>query len=131
MLHAEQCAQHVRVERGRIAVGRLADDGTRLTLSTCDIDGGVDASELGDGPINEIANVLIATNVRSNEDGLRAEFPELGFQRFSLDLATTGNDEASSTFGESQGGSAADAGQRSGNQNNGLVHVRPLGYAYW
>jgi hypothetical protein len=60
------------------------------------LNGNIDAAEAGDGVVDEAANIVVATDVGADKDGVGAEFAKLGFQRLAFGFTTAGNDQSAS-----------------------------------
>src|SRR5438445_7662034 len=95
MLHAEQRAENIRVEGGGIAVGCLLGHRAGLAFSAGIVDGGVQAAEACECPIDEIAYFVLMAYVGADELGLGAERTQLGRELLAGILAAAGDDEAS------------------------------------
>ena len=78
VLHAEQRAEHVSVEGGRVAFGGLINNRARLTLGACGVDGGVDPAEPRNSLVDQTAHVVLVAHVGTDERRFGAEAAELG-----------------------------------------------------
>src|SRR5882757_9719992 len=75
MLQAENDSEHVRVECGRIAFGRLIRDRAGFPFGACMVDRDVQPAKALDGAIDELTNIFLLTNVGANEFSFRTELP--------------------------------------------------------
>src|SRR6266436_1219059 len=87
------------------------------------VDGDVEAAEPGDRPFDQVLDVAFVANVGADEFRFGAKRAQLGDQRFADIIAAAGNDDAGALLRESERGGAADAGQRAGDQYNGMAHL--------
>src|SRR5258708_27639244 len=76
MLHAEQRAENVGIESGRVALGSLLRDRTRLALGSGVVDGDVDATEARDGLIDQVSYVVFVAHIGIHVFRLRVESAE-------------------------------------------------------
>jgi len=65
VLHTQQRAKHIRVERRRVALGSLLRHRAGRALGPCVIDRHIQASETANRLIHEFAHILIIPNVPS------------------------------------------------------------------
>src|SRR5216683_3355453 len=77
MLHAEQRAQDVCVERRGVGFCSLFGHRARFALSSSAIDSGIQTTKARDGPIHQITKIVIVSHVGTNEFGLRTKLSEL------------------------------------------------------
>ena len=124
MLHAQQRAEHVGVEGGRVALGGLLRQGTGLALGARVVDGHIQPTESRDRLIDQRANFIIMANVGTNV----ASAPILGVQRLMRCriVVSTRDDDARAFMRESQSRGTTDSGQRAGDQDNGVFHSELL-----
>ena len=80
MLHAQQHAQHIGVEGGRVALCGLLGYGAALLLSPGVVDGDIQAAEACNGLIDQAAHVVIMAHVRTPILSLRAELADFSGQ---------------------------------------------------
>ncbi len=78
VLHAEHRAEHVGVERRRVALGGLLRRGSGLALRAGRVDGDVEAPESGDRLIDEGAHLVLVANVGADELGFGAGGAQVG-----------------------------------------------------
>ena len=78
VLHAEQGAEHIGVEGGGIAVGRLLGNRAGVAFGAGVVDGGVEPTEARDRLIDQLAHIVFVAHVGTDELGLRAERAKLG-----------------------------------------------------
>jgi hypothetical protein len=93
-----------------------------MAFSAGGVDGGVQAPEARDRPVDQLAHIVFVTHVGANELGLCAEAAQLGGQRLPGFLPAAGNDNAAAFGCERQSRCATDAGQRAGDQDDGIFH---------
>jgi hypothetical protein len=118
VLHAQEHAEHVGVERIGIARGSLRDDRTGGTFGAGIVDSNIEAAEARDRAIDEILDILLLAHVGTNEFGFRPKRPELGGQRTAGIVAAAGDHETGSLTRKSESGGAANAGQGTGNEDD-------------
>src|SRR6266436_1080517 len=76
MLHAEQSAENVGVEGGRIALGSLLRHRTGLALGSGVVDGDVEATEARDGFIDQVSYLVLVAHIGIHVFRLRVESTE-------------------------------------------------------
>ena len=67
VFHAQQRAQHIGVEGGRVAFGGLVNDRARPAFGARGIDGGVDPAKARYSLIDQTAHVILMAHVGTNE----------------------------------------------------------------
>ena len=77
MLHAQQHAQHISVEGGRVALRGLLGYETARPFGPGVVDGNIQATEARDGLIDQVANVLVVAYVATPIFGLSADLAEV------------------------------------------------------
>jgi hypothetical protein len=77
VLHAEQRAEHVSVEGGRVAFSGLINYRAWLALCACGVDGGVDPAKPLNSLVDQAAHVVLVAHVGTDERRFHAEAPEL------------------------------------------------------
>ena len=122
MLHAQQRAENVGVEGGRIAFGRLLRHRTRLAFGSGGVYSSIQATKARHGLIDQVSYVVLVTHVGIHIFRLRVEAAELSYQILAGFVASTRDDDARTLFREGQGGSSSDAREGASDQNNGGVH---------
>ena len=123
MLKAEQGTQYIGIEGGLVALGGLVDDETRLAFGACIVHGHIEAAEARHRLIDQLAHRIVVAHVGGDKDGLRAELLQFDFKGFAFGQAAAGNHQVCATAGKGQSGGAADAGQGSGDKDDGLIHA--------
>src|SRR3982074_3269522 len=135
MLHAQEHTEHVGVEGGRVAVRGLFGEGAGRAFGAGVIDGNVEAAEPGDGPVDQILHVALVADGGAHEFRFCARRAKFRGQRLAGVIAAAGNDDSCAFLREGESGSAADAGQRAGDEENGITHVtspsKTARYAFW
>jgi hypothetical protein len=86
-------------------------------------DGRIETTEARYGLIDQVAHIVFAAHVGTDEFYLAAEPAQLGGQPLADLLMTAGNDDAVAFPSESKGRCSSDSSQRAGNQNNGGAHI--------
>jgi hypothetical protein len=100
MLHAEQHAEHVGVEGGRVAFGGLLRHGAWLAFGAGVVDRHVKPAEAGHGLVHQVADLVFMANVSADEFSLNAEGTELQGQGLSLLVAAAGDNYPGALLGE-------------------------------
>src|SRR5712671_4026631 len=122
VLHAQDHAENIGVERRGIAFGRLVRDRADLSFGAGIVHRDVETAKPCDGLVDHGADVFFLADVGVDELGLRPERAQLVDERLAGLIAPTGNDHLRALPGESDGGGPPDAGQPTCNQNNGVAH---------
>jgi hypothetical protein len=73
VLHAEDHAENIGVERRGIAFCSLVGDRTELAFGAGVVDRDIETAELCDGPVGQCVNVVLVADVGVDELGLRTE----------------------------------------------------------
>src|SRR6266550_5760569 len=73
MLQAQQRAQHVGVEGGRVALSGLLSYRAGLAFGTSIVDGHVQVAKPLDGPINQTAHIVFVAHVGADVFSLHAK----------------------------------------------------------
>ncbi len=122
MLHAEERAEHISVERRGVALGGLLRHRAGLAFGAGGVDGRIQTTEARHGLIDQAAHIVVAADVRTDELRFAPELAQLSGQRLADVLMTTGNDDAVAFPRKSKGCCTPNPGQRTGNQDNGGAH---------
>jgi hypothetical protein len=77
MLHAEERAEHIGIECRGVAVGRLLRHRARVTFGAGAVNGRIQTPEASDGLIHEVAHIVFAAHVGTDELGFGAESAQL------------------------------------------------------
>jgi hypothetical protein len=120
VLQPEHRAEHIGVEHGGVAVGRLLGQRAGPAFGAGIIDGDVDPAEPRDRLIDKAAHIVFTAHVGLDEGGLGAKSAQLGFERPAFGFAAARGDHSGAFPGEGERGGAADAGQCAGNENDRL-----------
>ena len=123
MLHAEQRAEHIGIERRGVAVGGLLRHRAGLAFGAGAVDGRIQTTEARDGLIDQVAHIVLAAHVGADELRFAAELAQLSSQRLAGVLMAAGNDDAVAFPRKSKGRCTPNPGQRAGNQDNGGAHI--------
>jgi hypothetical protein len=105
---AQQCAEHIGIEGGGVALGGLLRHRAGLAFRTGVVDGRIQAAEARDGLIDQIADLIVVLNVGLDERGVSAEAAKLGRKLLAGVLVAAANDQSGAFLRESDGGRAAD-----------------------
>src|SRR5580693_7223418 len=122
MLHAEQRAEHIGIERRGVAVGGLFRHPAGLAFGAGAVDGRIQTTETRDGLIDQAAHIVLAAHVGADELRFAAELAQLSSQRLADVLMAAGNDDAVAFPRKSKGCCTSNPSQRAGNQDNGVAH---------
>jgi hypothetical protein len=122
MLHAQQHAQDVGIEGGRVALRCLLRHRTGLALGAGVVDRHVEPAEASQGLVDQIAHVVFMAHVGADKFSFHAEAAELLGQGMSLLVAAAGDNNPGALLGEGQSGGTANTGQGAGDQDNGGGH---------
>src|SRR2546428_5709690 len=96
MLHAQQRAEHIGVEGGGEGGGGLLRHGAGLAFGAGVVDGGVQATEARNGPIDQVPYVVLLAHIRAQEFDFNAERAKLSGEFLAGRLVTTSyNDSVS------------------------------------
>ena len=112
MLHAEDGPQDVGVEGRGVALGGLLRRRPRLAFGARGVDRDIQPAEALNGLIDEVAHILVVTNVGADELGFSACGAQFGDERCARVVMTAGGDDLGASLGVSERSGAGDAGQR-------------------
>src|SRR6202023_2854402 len=129
VLHAEDHAENIRVERRGIAFRGLAGDRAHLAFGASIVHRDIETAKPCDGLVDQSADVIILADVGVDELGLRAERAQLLNERLAGLITPTGNDHLRALLGEGDGGGAPNAGESAGDQDNLSAHSTVLCWA--
>src|SRR5262249_32782516 len=101
---------------------RLICDGSGLALGARIVHSDIQVAEPCDGPVNQVADVVVVTDVDADELRFRAQPLQFGDERLAGVLVASCDDQAGALLGKSGSGGACDAGQSARDQNDGGVH---------
>jgi len=122
VLHTQNDAENIGVERRGIACRGLVRDRAALALGAGIVHRDIEAAKACDGLVDQRADVILLADIGVDELGLRAELAQLLDERLAGIITPTGNDYLRALPGEGNGSSAADPGQSTGNQDDGVGH---------
>jgi hypothetical protein len=111
VLHAQENAEYVGVERRGVAIFRLIGHDARLALGAGIVDGNVEPSEFCDSLVDEVADLFVAAHVGANEFSLSTERTEFGYESLADVVLPTGHNEACAFLRKSESSRATDAAQ--------------------
>jgi hypothetical protein len=129
VLHAQDHAENIRVERRGIALRGLVRDRANLAFGASIVHGDIETAEPCDGLVDQSADVILLANVGVDELSLRAERAQLLNQRLAGLIMTTGDDHLRAFLGEGDGSGAPDPCEPTGDQDNWVAHILLL--AIW
>src|SRR6266851_5201826 len=109
MLHAQQRAEDVGVESGRVALCCLLCYETARPLSPGIVDGHIQAAKARDGLIDQVADVLVVAYVSTPILCLSADLAEFSDQFLADFVASARDDDARTFIRESNCSSASDS----------------------
>jgi hypothetical protein len=122
VLHAQDHAENVGLERRSKAFGGLVRDRTNLASGGGVVHRDIETAKPRDSLVDQRTDVILLADVGVDELGLRTQSTQLLGERFAGLIASTGNDDLRALCGEGDGGGAADAGQGPCNQDNRRAH---------
>jgi hypothetical protein len=118
VLHAQDHAENVGLERRRKAFRGLVGNRTDLTFGRSVVHCDIEAAKPCDGLVNQCTDVILLANVGVDELGFGTRRAQL-FNKGLAGLVTpAGNDHLRAFFGEGHGGGATDAGQGASDQDD-------------
>ena len=109
MLHAQQGAENVGIEGGRVALGGLFRRRTRLAFGSGGVYSHIQATEARHGLIDQVSYLVLVTHVGIHVFRLRVEAAELSHQILAGFVASTRDNDARTLFREGQGGGSSNA----------------------
>src|SRR3989449_1956055 len=122
VLHAQDHAEDVRVERRGIAFRALARDRANLAFGAGIVHRDIETAKPCDGLVDQVADFIVAANVGLDEGGFGTQAAQLGFESLALRFPAARNDDAGTVLGKGQSGGSTDACEGSRDQNDGLIH---------
>src|SRR5713226_3751556 len=122
MLHAEECAENVGIEGGRVALRGLLRHRTGLAFGSGSVNSHIQATEARHGLIDQVSYVVLVAYIGIHVFRLRVESAELSHQILTGFVASTRDNDARTLFREGQGGGSSNARDGSSDQNNRGVH---------
>src|ERR1700730_9893122 len=122
MLHAQECAENVGIEGGRVAVRGLLRHRARLAWGSGGVYSHIQATEARHGLIDQVSYVVLVAYIGIHVFRLRVESAGLSHQIFAGFVASTRDNDARTLSREGQGGGSSNAGEGASDQNNGGIH---------
>ncbi len=122
MLHAQDHAENIGVERRGIACRGLVGDRANLAFGAGIVDRDIETAKPCDGLVDQGADVILLADVGVDELGLRTERAQLLSERLAGLIASTGNDHLRALLGKGECGGAPDAAQGAGDQDDWVAH---------
>src|SRR5207253_5591719 len=129
VLHAQDHAENIRVERRGIAFRGLVRDRANLAFGAGIVHRDIESAKPCDGLVDQSADVILLADVGVDELGLRTERAQLLNERLAGLITPTGNDHLRALLGEGDGSGAPDAGESTGDQDNLSAHSTILCWA--
>jgi hypothetical protein len=96
----------------------LVNDRAGLAFAPGAVDGNIESTEARHDGIDACAHVILTAHISTKELRLRAELAQFGDKRVTGIVAPSGDGDASAFTRKSKGGCAADAGERTGDEDN-------------
>ena len=142
MLHAQDHAENVGVERRGKAFGGLIGDRADLALGGGVVHRDIETAKPCDGLVDQSADVIFLADVGVDELGLRPERAQFRCKRLAGLIAPTGNHHPRALLGEGDGSGPPDARESTSYKNNLGIHgpsplfirsrkASPLGITWW
>src|SRR6266849_4344059 len=122
VLHAQDHAENVRVERRGIAFCGLVRDRADLAFGAGIVHRDIETAKPCDGLVDQSADLIVLTDVGVDELRLRTERAKFLYERLAGLITPTGNDDLRALPGKGDGGGATYACEASRDQNDWLVH---------
>ena len=122
VLHAQDHAENIRVERRGIAFRGLVRDRANLAFGAGIVHRDIETAKPCDGLVDQVADFIVAANVGLDEGGFGTQAAQLALESLALRFPATGNDEAGTVLGKGQSGGAADACEGARDQDDRLFH---------
>src|ERR1700674_4108207 len=123
MFHAQECAENVGIESGRVALSGLLRHRARLAWGSGVVYSHIQATEARHGLIDQVSYVVLVAYIGIHVFGLRIESAKLSHQISAGFVASTRDTDARTLFREGQGGGSSNAREGSSDQNNGGIHI--------
>src|SRR6202051_569698 len=123
VLHAQDHAENIRVERRGIAFRSLVRDRANLAFGAGIVHRDIETAKPWDGLVDQSADVILLADVGVDELGLRTERAQLLDERLAGLITPAGNDHLRALLGEGDGGGATDASQSAGDQYDWVTHL--------
>jgi hypothetical protein len=124
MLHAQEGAENVGIEGGRVALGGLLRHRTGLAFGSGAVYSHIQATEARDGLVDEAANIIFMADVSAPILCLGADLAKFSDQFLAGFVASARDNDARTVFRESQGGGPSNTREGAGDQNNGGIHSK-------
>src|SRR5271165_4731688 len=121
VLHAQKHTKHICVEDGLIVLGGYIGSRTGSALGAGVIDSNVEATETGDGLVDEVLDFLFMPHIGAQKFGLSAELAQFSGQLLAFIVVSTGNNDPRSFMREGQGRGTTDAGECASDKYCGSV----------
>src|SRR6266478_430517 len=118
VLHAQEYAENIGVERRGIAFGGLLRDRAGFTFGAGIIDRDIETPEALDGAVDETTDIVFLAHIGLDEFGFGTERTELANQCLTGIRLAPRNNNAIARFRERDRSSAADAGEGTSDEND-------------
>src|SRR6202051_5013141 len=123
MLHAQDHAKNVGLERRGKAFRTLVRDRAARTFGGGVVHGDIETAEPRDGLVDHGADIIFLADVGVDELGLRTERAQFLNERVAGLITPSGNDDLRALLGEGDGGGAPDAGESTRDQDYWVAHI--------
>jgi hypothetical protein len=122
VLHAEDHAENIRVERRGITLRGLLRDRANLAFGAGIVHRDIETAKPCDGLVDQSADVILPASVGVDELGLRTEGAQLLSEQLAGLITPTGNHHLRALPGKGDGGGAPNAGESTGDQDTLRAH---------
>src|ERR1700733_5168367 len=126
VLHAQDHAENVGLERRCKAFGGLVRDRADRTFGGGIVHGDIETAEPRNGLVDHGADVIFLADVGVDELGLRTERAQFLNERVAGLITPIGNDDLRALLGKGDGGGAPDAGESTGDPDYWVAHMLTL-----
>src|SRR6266481_2040866 len=109
MLHAQQRAENVGVESGRVALGGLICHRAHLAFGPGVVNGYIETTEARDGLIDQVAHIFVVAHVGTPILRLSADLAEFSKQFLAGFVATTRDNNARTLLRKGNRGGSSNA----------------------
>jgi hypothetical protein len=123
VLHAQDYAENIRVERRGVTVRGLVRDRATLAFGASIVHRHIEATKPCDCLVYQRADVVLLANVGVDELGLGTERTQLLNEGLAGVITPTGNDHLRALLGEGNGGGAPDAAEAASDQDHWVAHI--------
>ena len=118
VLHAQQCAEHVGIERCHVVVRSLLRHRAGHAFRTGSVYSDIQMAKSFHGLVDQVAYVFFAPHIGTDELRFRARFADFTNELLAFFVAPTGNNNLGTLLGKRECRRPSDPRQSSCNQNN-------------